>query len=1326
MRKLVYILIIVGSLSLTTQAVFAWNDETTHPALTNNAVDFYNLNFEKQITSQEKEWIINGSEEEDTPPRWINHFYDPIYNEGWTGENGPMNAGEDLVQRLSKLLLSTEDAVSAKNWVHNQELQTKYKPYKGNQTWERAIHEYVNGNEEQGLVSLGYALHLLEDMAVPDHTRNDSHPPTDNSPLEDYCEDFTRGSFYIVDELKSQNYEPLAFNSFDEYFDYLANYSNNYFFSKDTINDEKYSEPKIASEVGEFAYGLDKDENYFKLSFVETKIIKESNYFKKIKIYSLGKEEIYQPILEGYWNRLSGEAIVATAGVIDLFFREVERAKANPDLLQEPPKEKASVFSVWGDIVRFNNLMSLVRSAYFNAYSLVTTQEKDALMAGVRSLGDVGKTEPVVEQPIQPIQPTQPVQPIQPIQPIKPIQVIPETISEPVGTAQPVFVLEPTGSDFGLVPVPVGSGGTAVSALAPVSVTNSSSVNTTTQATSTPADTTAPSAPNIVSPSVTELSQTFTSSGVSFSGTAEALAVISQDFSNATTTVDVGGNWSFASDFVLGQGTTTINFYATDGSGNVSSATTTEVFVDSVAPNVTLSVLECSGSLSPSACLVTDTALNISWASGDGDVDFFELDINGAVSTTTATSTLAMVSDGVVSDISVRAKDTAGNYSTLASQTVEVFSRPVVINEVAWAGTSASNSSDEWVELFNRTTSEIDLSGWVLFSQTDGDGPYINLAGSISGEGYYLVERTNDDTVSDVTAGWTGSFGNGLSNTGEILVLSNASTTVDETTFCNGNKWCPTRVDHRYRTMERVSADVAGDDATNWRFNDEMIVNGADADGAEIIKGTPGARNSASYYIVAPGASVSVDTTLAVARSPYFVNDQILEIKDGATLTIEPGVVVKFYNDAGLNVKGKILTQGTSGEPVVFTSFFDDDYGGDMNGDGVSSSGYPGAWFGVTVDASASFGSSFENAIFSYGGKYYNGGLYSRALLSLEGPTVNVTNCVFEESKVYGMKITNSNSQISNNIFRNNNFVNDPAGMNSSLYVIGGSNVIYNNTFESNARGLYLADSVSDVSSNIFTGNGSEAIYSLGKLGSFSGNNGSDNFLNGINLVGNLTDAGGNYSLLQNSLPYCLTDGASTVVASSTLTVESGVVVKGDKVMNVNGRLVVSGQDYDDILFTSLYDDSDGNDATNDGVAGVPQAGQFKGIAVSAGGELEARGFTMRYAGSTSGGGQDFAGIVLDGAVADISDALFYDNYPHGIRAVDSESVVIDNAKFENHNYNGSWGTKSALAIYQSTTTMTSVTFENNALGVLSDAISVFITSAISWIGNIATTSPSW
>lgn len=41
-------------------------------------------------------------------------------------------------------------------------------------------------------------------------------------------------------------------------------------------------------------------------------------------------------------------------------------------------------------------------------------------------------------------------------------------------------------------------------------------------------------------------------------------------------------------------------------------------------------------------------------------------------------------------------------------------STSVVINEIAWMGTEVS-ASDEWMELYNNTNKDIDLTGWGLY-----------------------------------------------------------------------------------------------------------------------------------------------------------------------------------------------------------------------------------------------------------------------------------------------------------------------------------------------------------------------------------------------------------------------------------------------------------------------------------------------------------------------------------------------------------------------------------------------------------------------------------
>ncbi|RME39120.1 MAG: DUF11 domain-containing protein, partial [Thermoflexia bacterium] len=170
----------------------------------------------------------------------------------------------------------------------------------------------------------------------------------------------------------------------------------------------------------------------------------------------------------------------------------------------------------------------------------------------------------------------------------------------------------------------------------------------------------------------------------------------------------------------------------------------------------------------------------------------------------------------------------------------------VVIHEVAWGGTAA-NATHEWIELYNHTAADIDLTGWRLFS-SDGK-PDITLTGVISAFGYYLIERGTDSAISDIQADLVVSFGSstgaGLSNEGEILTLTTPSGAVIDTANGNGGAWPAGSGSPDYRTMERVDPAAPDTDA-NWASNNGLIRNGRDANN-NPINGTPKARNSASH-----------------------------------------------------------------------------------------------------------------------------------------------------------------------------------------------------------------------------------------------------------------------------------------------------------------------------------------------------------------------------------------------------------------------------------------------------------------------------------------------
>ncbi len=223
----------------------------------------------------------------------------------------------------------------------------------------------------------------------------------------------------------------------------------------------------------------------------------------------------------------------------------------------------------------------------------------------------------------------------------------------------------------------------------------------------------------------------------------------------------------------------------------------------------------------------------------------------------------------------------------------------LVINEVAWSGTAAS-TSDEWIELYNPGASSINLSGWVL-KAADGT-PNIALSGIISGGGYFLLERTDDNTVIDATADqiYTGE----LENTAEILQLFDPTNRLIDTANSNGGAW-PAGNSTTFNSMERRAVVTDSDTAwitntktSTWTKHDARGISSANY----LIRGTPGYSNWA--YTVTPTASPkpTVTPTRTPSRAPTVAPAQLVAINE---FVPRPGH--DWNNDGEVNVEDEYI-----------------------------------------------------------------------------------------------------------------------------------------------------------------------------------------------------------------------------------------------------------------------------------------------------------------------------------------------------------------------------------------------------------------------------------
>ncbi|MBI2842100.1 MAG: right-handed parallel beta-helix repeat-containing protein [Armatimonadetes bacterium] len=171
----------------------------------------------------------------------------------------------------------------------------------------------------------------------------------------------------------------------------------------------------------------------------------------------------------------------------------------------------------------------------------------------------------------------------------------------------------------------------------------------------------------------------------------------------------------------------------------------------------------------------------------------------------------------------------------------------------------------------------------------------------------------------------------------------------------------------------------------------------------------------------------------ADAGFPYVVGGW-LGVSPGATLTIDPGTVVKFDKNVfgtngAIGVQGSLIAQGTPESLISFTSLKDDALGGDTNNDVGATTPVPGDWGFVYVNGSGASG-VFDYCIVRYGGYYYYDSPKAN-LACKSGGTITVRNCSVTKSQYVGIYSEGLQQTVKNSIVAYNGSY--------GVYLIGGS-----------------------------------------------------------------------------------------------------------------------------------------------------------------------------------------------------------------------------------------------------------------------------------------------
>ena len=223
------------------------------------------------------------------------------------------------------------------------------------------------------------------------------------------------------------------------------------------------------------------------------------------------------------------------------------------------------------------------------------------------------------------------------------------------------------------------------------------------------------------------------------------------------------------------------------------------------------------------------------------------------------------------------------------------------------------------------------------------------------------------------------------------------------------------------------------------------------------------------------GGLIMDDEAWTKADSPIVVTSNVTVI-EGVTLTIEPGVEVRFNQDMALFIDGTLIARGTSDEKITFTS------------NGAQEPGYWGYIFFSDTSTDATFdvdGNYTGGCILQYATVQYGGSGREAIVLNLSSPFID--NSVIADNDSGGISVIKNSPVISNCEIKDNSGSGISfAGDVSSTLTVKDSTISENSVTGSGAMyysyggGIYASGGIVNIQNTTISGN---SLYGRGHGG---------------------------------------------------------------------------------------------------------------------------------------------------------------------------------------------------------------------------------------------------